>query len=143
MDTINTKKIGLPPSFRTWGFIIVLLAIATIAGLKLIYNDLDAALGTANKVLLQAIIVDLIIIGLVFITMARNKVENEKLFYLKISAAVGAFGFGVMLVLLRTVIDTFDVVAKTFSAGELLLSVLLFYQFTLFITKKQLDKKAD
>lgn len=142
MNTINSKKFGLPPSFRIWGFVLIFMSIAVMAGLKLLYNDLDAALGTANKVLLRAIIVDLIIIGLVFITMARNKVENEKLFYLKISAAVGAFGFGVMLVLLRTVIDTFDVVATTFSAGEFLLSILLFYHFTLFITKKQLDKKA-
>jgi len=143
METLDTKRFGLPPYFRTLGLVVVVLAVVVMVGVKLIYGDLDAEFGTANKLLLKAIMVDLIIIGLVFMAMARDKAENEKLFYLRVSAAIGAFSFGVILVLLRTVIDTVYEDEKSFSAGELLLSMLLFYHFTFFITKRKLDKKNN
>ena len=82
----------------------------------------DAAFGIANKMLMRAILVDCIIIGLVLMAMARDKVESEKLFYLRVSAAISAFSFGVILVVLRAVIDTIYKDDKVFSAGEFVLS---------------------
>ena len=94
METSDTKRFGLPSYFRTLGLVVVVLAVVVMVGVKLIYGDLDAEFGTANKLLLKAILADFIIIGLVFMAMARDKVETEKLFYIRVSAAIGALALG-------------------------------------------------
>jgi hypothetical protein len=98
---IKNEPTLLPQTFKNIGIIITVLAIAAM----IVYKAKPPQFVQANMALAKIYIVNVLILGLVFIAWSRNKVEDEMTIALRFKSMAASFAGGVIYVLTLPLLD--------------------------------------
>ena len=122
----------LPNIFKKIGLAVI---ISTIAGAAILKN-LEPM--QAHKALLKLIVMNSLIVGLLLIVMAKEKVEDEMTLQLRLKVISYTFIWVVVFVLVRTTVDFYDDSMRPISGQEAVFGLLIGYLCFSFIQKKGL-----
>jgi hypothetical protein len=144
MNQFDRRKFGLPTYFKTVGIILIAITALFLVGTKLMYGDITREFGEHNKQLMKLLATDVFIIALLLIVGSREKEENERLFKYRASVAIAAFSTGVMMALIRPLLDfMYEDYEEVYSASEMIIFMLLFYLLVFYTSKSKVMKGDD
>lgn len=122
MESKKDKKTGLPNYFKKVGIGLILAIFLVGIVMKLIGYDYDEATRTIRR----TISLDLIILGLLFIALAKDKVEDEMTVHLKLKSMASAFLFAIILTIIYPIIDlAFNDPIEEISSSQLIMTILI------------------
>lgn len=132
MENINGKRTFLPYSFKMVGLILIALTIIFAIITKAAHIEYIHV----HRSLFRTLTLNALILSLLFITMSKDKVEDEMTLQIRLRAMSFAFLWGVCYVVLMPFIDIlFNDPVRTLSAQQLVLSMLIFYLLMYYIQK--------
>ncbi len=136
MNTQNTpKQRGIPNYFKKIGLAVIVMVVAAVVLLKT-WNP-EAAQHT--KDLFNVFTMNVLIIGLLLIALAKDKVEDEMISSIKIKTMAFAFIFGVLIVIIRPIIDLISNDPITGLTGqEVVVQMLVVYLIVYYLQKRKL-----
>ncbi len=137
MENKKDKKSGLPTYFKKIGVVLILVIFILGLGLKLLNYQYD----DATKGIRKTIALDLIILGLLFIALAKDKVEDEMTVHLKLKSMASGFIFAVVFTIIYPFINlAFNDPIKEISSGQLIMTILI-VQITTYYGLKKAEAK--
>lgn len=128
MDSQKSKL--LPGYFKIIGLSLMILAFTP----EVIIVISKVSILEPQKGLLKSITKTLFILGLLFIALARDKVEDEMTFALRLNVMAGVFLFAVFFVIIKPFVDiwlsgSLDIVTGTHIVVLMLIFYLIMYNF--------------
>jgi DMSO/TMAO reductase YedYZ heme-binding membrane subunit len=130
----TTKQYGIPNYFKKIG--IGLIALVILSGV-LVKIGVEVAQHT--KDLLRVFALNLLIVGLLLIALAKDKVEDEMIIALKMKTMAFAFIWGVLIVIIHPIIGLISNDQITGIPGqELVLQMLVLYLIVYPLSKRKL-----
>jgi len=137
MKKTEGKAVGLPNYFKKIGIILIVLVIVVVFILKGIHYNFDAT----QKENIKIINMTLINIGLAFIALAKEKIEDEMFVFLKLKSFYGAFFFGIFFTIIYPILDviTNDDIQQI-PAQQLVTMMLFSHISTYFLLKRSENK---
>ena len=122
----------LPTRFKIWGVIIIIAAIIP----AIIIHQTDSHLSPAGKDLLKAITFGIFTVGLSFIAWAKDKIEDELTFLIRLKAMAYSFGLAVFYAAFQPFANALvgNGVAEM-SSYQLVFTMLLAYLFMYYVQK--------
>lgn len=120
------KKIGI-------GFILLLFLLAGTR--KAFLSEMDFFI--VHKAIIKTVFDDLLILGLVLYGFAREKLEDERMFQLRLESLAFAFYFGASQVILMPLINPLFGDPLAFESGFHTIFMMLFFYILIFLGKKQ------
>jgi CDP-diglyceride synthetase len=131
------KSVGFPNYFKKIGVILIISLIVIIFILKGLHYNFNSAL----KGNIKTIGITLINIGLAFIALAKDKIEDEMFIHLKLKSIYGAFSFGIVFTLIYPFLDIVsNDEIQTISSQQLVTMMLLSHITTCFLLKRSENK---
>lgn len=120
----------LPRYFKVIGIILIGLAIGTVV----LRASLDIELIASHKKWNLILIMNLLILGLFFISLSKDRVEDEMTMIIRLNSMAGTFVFSVVYTIVMPItssllnnIDYFKGVTTELTASGLVLTMLLVY----------------
>jgi hypothetical protein len=135
---MNTKKakneIGLLPNyFKTIGIVIMLLTFVPIV----VVIVMKIELAQVQKETLKILAMDFFILGLLFVALAKDKIEDEMTVYVRLKSMAFTFSWAVLYVIIKSVIDLiFKISTGDLSSQQLVITMLFVYLIMYFFKKK-------
>ena len=132
MKSIKNKSALLPKFFKKTGLAVMIFAFVPIVVIKSMNIDLVQS----QKDLLRLFVVNALILGLFFVAWSRDKVEDEMTIYIRLKAMAATFGWGVLYVIVKPIIDLlFKDPIQDLSGQQVVLSMLFVYLITYYLQK--------
>ena len=130
----NSSEIGLLPNiFKKVGIAVMLLAFVPAIVAKAVNIPLTAA----NKEVFRLLTMNAFILGLLFVAWAKDKVEDELTFAIRLKAMGWAFIWAILFVIIKPFVNMlFNDPVADMKSQELVLSMLIVYLLMYFIQKK-------
>jgi uncharacterized membrane protein YfcA len=137
MKKTKGKAVGVPNYFKKIGIVLIVLVIVVMFILKGIHYNFDAT----QKENIKIIYMTLINIGLAFIALAKEKIEDEMFVFLKLKSFYGAFFFGIVFTIIYPILDviTNDDIQQI-PAQQLVTMMLFSHISTYFLLKRSENK---
>jgi uncharacterized membrane protein YfcA len=137
MKKTEGKAVGLPNYFKKIGIVLIVLVIVVMFILKGIHYNFDAT----QKENIKIIYMTLINIGLAFIALAKEKIEDEMFVFLKLKSFYGAFFFGIVFTIIYPILDviTNDDIQQI--PAQQLVTMMLFSQISTYFLLKRSENK--
>ena len=137
MKKNESKAIGLPNYFKKIGIVLIVLVIVVMFILKGLHYNFDAT----QKGNIKIIAMTLINIGLAFIALAKDKIEDEMFVYLKLTSFYGTFIFGIVFTIIYPILDvvTNDDIQPI--PAQQLVTIMLFSHITSYFFLKRNENK--
>ena len=101
MKKSEDKAVGLPNYFKKIGVALIILVIVAMFILKGLNYDFDSI----PKGNIKTIAMNLFILGLAFIALAKDKIEDEMHVFLKLKSFYSAFIFGIIFTIIFPIFD--------------------------------------
>ena len=101
MKKSEDKAVGLPNYFKKIGVALIILVIVVMFILKGLNYDFDSI----PKGNIKTIAMNLFILGLAFIALAKDKIEDEMHVFLKLKSFHSAFVFGIIFTIIFPIFD--------------------------------------
>ena len=137
MKKSEGKAVGLPNYFKKIGGILIILVIVVMFILKGLHYNFD----TIPKGNIKTIAMNLFILGLAFIALAKDKIEDEMHVFLKLKSFYSAFIFGIIFTIIFPI---FDIVInddiQQIPAQQLVIMMLFSQISTYFLLKRSENK---
>ena len=137
MKKNEDKAVGLPNYFKKIGGILIILVIVVMFILKGLHYNFD----TIPKGNIKTIAMNLFILGLAFIALAKDKIEDEMHVFLKLKSFYSAFIFGIIFTIIFPI---FDIVInddiQQIPAQQLVIMMLFSQISTYFLLKRSENK---
>jgi hypothetical protein len=90
-----------------------------------------------DNYLLKVVTLDALILGLSFIAMSKDKVEDELTMFIRLRAMAAAFITGIVFVIVKPLVDLlFSTPSENITAPGGILTMLLFYIMTYYYQKR-------
>jgi hypothetical protein len=124
-----------PNHFKKIGLGIILAGILTGITRKLFFNE--ARFFIENKHVIKIVAFDILLLGLLFYGFAKEKVEDERTFQLRLESLAFGFYFGAGQVILDPLISPLFGKAAIFQSGDKVLFMMLFFYIMTFLGKKR------
>jgi hypothetical protein len=139
MKKNESKAVGLPNYFKKIGIVLIVLVIVVMFILKGLHYNFDTILIPKGNV--KIIAMTLINIGLAFIALAKDKIEDEMYIYLKLKSFYSAFFFGIIFTIIYPILDvvTNDDIQQI--PAQQLVTMMLFSQITTYFLLKRSENK--
>ncbi len=118
----------LPNYFKTVGVALIIISICASVIAKLYVTDLTIY----QKVIFKNVGIGLIILGLFFVAWAKNKVEDEMSFQIRLQSASNAFSFAIFYTILMPFSSLVLNDGELLSGQELVMSMLVLHLITTF-----------
>jgi len=136
MKKSEDKAVGLPNYFKKIGVALIILVIVAMFILKGLHYDFD----TIPKGNIKTIAMNLFILGLAFIALAKDKIEDEMHVFLKLKSFYSAFIFGIIFTIIFPIFDIVinDDVQQI--PGQQLVIMMLFSQISTYFLLKRSEK---
>lgn len=132
---ITSKQRGIPNYFKKVGLAVMILAF--LLGVLAKTGTIEMAQHT--KDLFKLFTLDGFLVGLLLIALAKGKVEDEMISAIKLRTMAFAFVFGVLIVIIRPIIDLISNDPITDVTGqEVVLQMLGVYLFVYYLQKRKL-----
>ena len=129
------KQSGIPNYFKKIGIGVMVLAILPAVLVKT--GSVEMAQHT--KDLFKVFTMNAFIVGLLLIALAKDKVEDEMISAIKLRTMAFAFVFGVLIVIIRPIIDLISNDPITGLTGqEVVLQMLGVYLIVYYLQKRKL-----
>jgi len=137
MKKTEGKGVGFPNYFKKIGMILIAVVIIVILILKGLHYNFN----TIPKGNIKIIAMTLINIGLAFIALAKDKIEDEMYVYLKLKSFYSAFFFGIIFTIIYPILDivTNDDIQQI--PAQQLVTMMLFSQITTYFLLKRSENK--
>jgi hypothetical protein len=137
MTQFSKKKVkGIPNYFKKVGLAIIIIAIALPVAFKIFNPEF-----LTHNVIMKTIVTDLIIMGLLIIALANDKVQDEMYSILRLQMVFFAFIWGVSFVIFYPFLDVFYGEPLSDVKGpQLIISMLLVYNLIYAFQKRRLNK---
>ena len=124
MDKKKTNGLGLlPHSFKKIGLLVMALAILIPLALMLTFP----AVLKENKEIGRLVSMNAIILGLLFIAIAREKIEDERTIMIRMKTMSFTFVWGVLMVVIQPFINLLFKDDSMVKADSIVFSMLFFY----------------
>ena len=137
MKKSEGKAVGLPNYFKKIGIALIILVIVVMFILKGLHYNFD----TIPKGNIKTIAMNLFILGLAFIALAKDKIEDEMHVFLKLKSFYSAFIFGIIFTIIFPI---FDIVInddiQQIPAQQLVIMMLFSQISTYFLLKRSENK---
>jgi hypothetical protein len=137
MKKTKSKGVGIPNYFKKIGVALIILVIVVMFILKGLHYDFD----TIPKGNIKTIAMNLFILGLAFIALAKDKIEDEMHVFLKLKSFHSAFIFGIIFTIIFPI---FDIVInddiQQIPAQQLVIMMLFSQISTYFLLKRSENK---
>lgn len=134
----KAKKTGFPNYFKKIGISLIISVFILGIGIKLSKFDFNQE----TKGILKTSSLNLIIIGLSFISFAKDKIEDEMTIYLKLKSVGSAFIFGIIFVIVYPYVNLlFNVTGVNEMSTQQLIMTVLLIQITTFYGMKKAELK--
>lgn len=136
MQKTKNKGVGFPNYFKKIGGILIVLVIVVMFILK----GLDYNFNATQKGNIKILAMTLINIGLAFIALAKDKIEDEMFVHLKLKSIYGAFIFGIVFTIIYPILDivTNDDIEQI--PAQQLVAMMLFSHITMYYFLKRSEK---
>ena len=133
-NTDKKKKLGLfPQYFKKIGLLIVVSTLATGISIKIF----GIQFSPSTKELIKTLASSLMILGLLFIAWAKDKVEDELTILIRLKSLAWSFFTAMLYVIIRPYADLMiSGEYKELSAKELVLVMLFGFLFMNFLQKR-------
>lgn len=127
------NQIGLLPNyFKKIGVLVMILAIVP----PIIVKSIEIDIIKSQRDLLKIITIDLFILGLFFIAMARDKVEDELTITIRLKAMAWTFSWAVMYVIVQPFVYLlFNDPPQDLMGQQVVLAMLFVYMIMYYIQK--------
>ncbi len=137
MKKIESNGVGFPNYFKKIGIVLFVLVIIVMLIIKGLHYNFDAT----QKGNIKIINMTLINIGLAFIALAKDKIEDEMFVFLKLKSFYGAFFFGIVFTIIYPILDviTNDDIQQI-PAQQLVTMMLFSHISTYFLLKRSENK---
>ncbi len=135
MKTARTKNdaLLLPTYFKKIGLGIMTLALVSI----LIFKSLSNEVLRSQKDLIKVFTLDAFILGLLFVVLAKNKVEDEMTIGIRLKSMAWSFACAAAYVIIMPVVDLlFKEPLQILSGAQLVLIMLLNYLIYNFVQRR-------
>jgi hypothetical protein len=130
--TNKNKGAGIHKHFKKMGIGIILLAILTGLSIKLLHIELMPT----QKAFFKVFVMNGFILGLLFVALAKEKVEDEMIAQMRLKAMSQTFIWAVLYVVIRPFMDlVFRDPVQDLMGQELVLAMLLGYLLNYYIQK--------
>jgi hypothetical protein len=141
---MNTKnEIGLLPNyFKKIGIVIIILAFASMIVIKAMNIETDQA----RKEIFKIFAMNFVILGLLFVAWAKDKIEDEMTVYVRLKSMAFTFSWAVLYVIIKPLIDLIlQGSIGDLSSQQLVMTMLSVYLVMYFFKKKDrfFKKKID
>ena len=116
------------------------VGIGLIVLTALIFTFLIIICPTATqntKELLKILLQSFLLIGLLIIAIARDRVENESIHFLRLTSMSMSFVFGVVYVIVNPLISLLFGYIEVVGAREIIIIMLMFYLVLFYIQKQK------
>ena len=133
MNTKKNKTSLLPNYFKTIGIVIMLLAFVPIV--VLIIKKIQIA--EAQKETFKILIMNFFILGLLFVALAKDKIEDEMTLYVRLKSMAFALSWAALYVIIKPLIDLIFKNAIGDLSSQQLVITMLFVYLTLYFFKKK------
>ena len=129
------KQRGIPNYFKKIGIAVVLLALLPVVLVK----TGSVEMAQHMKDLFKVITTNALILGLLLIALAKDKIEDEMIGALKLRTMAFAFVFGVLIVIITPIVALIsnDPISEM-SGHRVVLSMLGVYLITYYLGKRKL-----
>lgn len=134
MPKTGTPRL-LPRSFKIVGIAVMALTAASPILVKLMKVQVDAP----TKDLLRTLTLDLFLLGLLFISFARDRMEDEMTTELRIRSMAQAFLFAVAFVMVMPLIDLVvsDPIVDM-KGQQVIMTMLIIYLLSYYVSKRRM-----
>jgi cytochrome bd-type quinol oxidase subunit 2 len=133
MTSNKDKTGGLPNYFKKIGGGFILLAIVA----PIVINLSEFHFADSSKEIARTIVFDLFILGLLLVTLSKDKVEDEMTLALKLKSMAGAFVFGAVFTLVYPFLGLiFNEPLKLISSTQLIMTILFVHIITYYGLKR-------
>ena len=133
IDKKNNRLKLLPNYYKKIGIGLILLTALIFIFLIIIRPTATQNTKELVKILLQSFF----LIGLLIIAIARDRVENESIYFLRLKSMSMAFVFGVVYVIVNPLISILFGYIEVMAARELIIDMVLFYLILFYIQKRK------
>jgi hypothetical protein len=131
----NYSTLFLPNYFKKIGVVLIVLTFAPILFIKLMGVDISLY----DKNLFRIITFDLFILGLLFVVWAKDKIEDERVIFIKFKSMAWAFFLAVLFALVKPLMDfVFEYRVADLPSQILVISMLVVYILFYFIQKRSM-----
>jgi hypothetical protein len=134
METTRGPR-QLPTYFKKIGMAVTALSLIT----AVLFKTRNPEVAAHTKGLFRVFTLNALIIGLLLIALAKDKIEDEMIVAIRIRSMAGAFLFAVIYVIIWPLVDLVsnDPVADM-SGQQIVLTMLFVYLFTYYMQKRRL-----
>ena len=135
MNTQPTpKQRGVPNYFKKIGIAVMVIAVITAAILKTRNPEADEH----TKVLFRVLTMNAFILGLLLISLAKDKIEDEMISAIRIRSMAGAFIATAIYVIVMPLVElAFNDPVDTMTGQQVVLTMLLVYIFSYYMQKRR------
>ena len=120
----------LPNSFKTVGAIVVLTSFTVAVLTKWLWPQFE-------KAIMGFMVMDLIIIGLFLIAISKDKIEDERIIFIRLNAMAFAFGFAIIYTLVYPFVGSmFGDLIKDITGQGVILNMLIMYLIWFWLLKR-------
>ncbi|RKR80321.1 hypothetical protein BDD43_0418 [Mucilaginibacter gracilis] len=127
------KKRGmrlLPNSFKTVGVIVVLTSFTVAVLIKCLWPQFGIDI-------MPLLLIDLIIIGLFLISISKDKIEDERIMFIRLNAMAFAFGFATIYTLVAPFVPPmFGDLIKDITGQVVIMNMLMMYLIWFWLLKR-------
>ena len=135
MNVNKTKnQTGLLPNyFKIIGIVIIILAFVPM----IVIVTMKIGITQAQKETFKILTMNFLILGLLFVAWARDKIEDEMTVYVRLKSMAFTFSWAVLYVILKSLINLiFKFSMGDLSGQELVMTMLSVYLILYFFKKK-------
>jgi hypothetical protein len=120
----NNKGAGIHKHFKKMGIVIILIALLTGLSIKLLHIELMPT----QKAFFKVFVMNGFILGLLFVALAKEKIEDEMIAQMRLKAMSQTFIWAVLYVIIRPFMDlVFRDPLQDLMGQELVLAMLFGY----------------
>lgn len=136
MKKTKNKGVGFPNYFKKIGGVLIVLVIIVI----LIIIGLHYNFNTTQKGHIKILALTLINLGLAFIALAKDKIEDEMFVHLKLKSIYGAFFSGIVFTIIYPLLDVVTNDDIQIISAQQLVTTMLFFHITMYYLLKRSEK---
>jgi len=136
MKKSEGKAVGLPNYFKKIGIALIILVIVVMFILKGLHYNFD----TIPKGNIKTIAMTIINLGLAFIALAKDKIEDEMYVFLKLKSFHSALIFGIIFTIIFPILDIVSNDNIHQIPAQQLVTMMLFSQISTYFLLKRSEK---
>jgi hypothetical protein len=129
----KNKIVLLPTYFKIIGIVVMILAFVPAVIVMLMNIEIIQS----QKELFKVMTLNVLILGLFFIVMAKDKVEDEMTFVIRLKAMAWTFSWAVLYVIVKSLVDLFLKDLPQDLSGQQVVLTMLFVYLIMYYVKKR------